>query len=109
MCECTSLTMSKIYIYIYIYIYYIGICKCYFCVSKHEEILIWEIFLIYNQEDFGNKLELGSEGRGKVWHNSSVSGLMLNINGAAIRDQEDSKSSQFVQMIGRGRRADNGL
>ena len=34
---------------------------------------------------------------------------ILNISGAAIRDQEDWRSSQFVQMIGGGRRADNGL
>ena len=34
---------------------------------------------------------------------------MLNISGAAIRDQEDWRSSQFVQMIRGGRKADNGL
>ena len=43
--------------------------------SRAKESPIWERFLVYNQEDFGNKLEMGSKGRGKVWHNSCVSGL----------------------------------
>ena len=42
---------------------------------RAKESPVWEIFLVYNQEDFGNKLEMGSKGRGKVWHNSCVSGL----------------------------------